>query len=68
MISSSSSSSSSGGGGGASGSDINIVLVVNSIIISCGSSKILTWIGKYKSGAIAGARFGKCNLGTRTGK
>ena len=47
---------------------ILIVLVVNSISSSCGSSKILTWTGKYKSGAIAGARVGKYNLGTRVGK
>ena len=41
---------------------ILIVLVVNSS--SCGNSKILMWTGKYKSGAIAGARVGKYNLGT----
>ena len=36
---------------------------------TCGSScKIFPWIGKYKLGAIAGARFDKYNLGTRTGK
>ena len=45
-----------------------IVLVVNSTSSSCGSSKILTWIGKYKSGAIAGARVGKYILRTRAGK
>ena len=47
---------------------ILIVLVVNSTSSSCGSRKILTWTGKYESGAIAGARVGKCNLGTRAGK
>ena len=47
---------------------ILIVLVVNSTSSSCGSSKILTWTGKYKSGAIAGARIGKYNLGSRAGK
>ena len=47
---------------------ILIVLVVNSTSSSCGSSKILTWTGKYKSGAIAGARVGKYNLGNRAGK
>ena len=46
--SSSSSSNSSSGGGGASDSDINSTS-------SCGSSEILTWTGKYKPGAIAGA-------------
>ena len=45
---------------------ILIVLVVNSASSSCGSSKILTWTGKYNSGAIAGARVGKYNLGTGT--
>ena len=45
-----------------------IVLVVNSTSSSCGSSKILTWTGKYKLEAIAGARVGKYNLGTRAGK
>ena len=35
---------------------------------SCVSSKILTWTGKYKSGAIAGATVGEYNLGTRAGK
>ena len=47
---------------------ILIVLVVNSTSNSCGSSTVLTWTGKYKSGAIAGARVGKYNLGTRAGK
>ena len=47
---------------------ILIVLVVNSISSSCGSSKILTWTGTYKSRVIAGARVGKYNLGTRAGK
>ena len=47
---------------------ILIVLVVNSTRSSCSSSKILTWAGKYKSGAIAEARIGKYNLGTRVGK
>ena len=47
---------------------ILIVLVVNSTNSSCGSSKILTWTGKYKSRAIAGARVGKYNLRTRAGK
>ena len=37
-------------------------------IFFCGSSKILTWTGKYKLGAIVGARVGKYNLGTRAGK
>ena len=46
---------------------ILIVLVVNSISSSCGS-KILTWTGKYKSGAIAGVRVGKYSLGTRASK
>ena len=45
---------------------ILIVLVVNSASSSCGSSKILTWTGKYNSGAIARARVGKYNLGTGT--
>ena len=35
---------------------ILIVIVVNSISSSCGSSKILTWTGKYKLGARAGGR------------
>ena len=47
---------------------ILIVLVAKSTSSSCSSSKILTWTGKYKSGAIAGARVGKYNLGTRFGK
>ena len=38
---------------------ILIVLVVNNTSSRCGSSKILTWTGKYKSGTIAGARVGK---------
>ena len=50
------------------GAVILIVLVVNSASSSCGSSKILTWTGEYKSGAIAGVRVGKYNLGTRKGK
>ena len=45
---------------------ISIVLVVNSISSSCGSSKILTWTGKYKSGV--GARAGKYKLRVRDGK
>ena len=32
------------------------------------SSKILTWTGKYKLGAIAGARVVKYNSGTRASK
>ena len=44
---------------------ILIVLVVNNIISSCGSGKILTWTGKYKSGV--GARVGKYKLGARAG-
>ena len=44
---------------------ILIVLVVNTISSSCGSSKILTWTGKYKSGV--GARAGKYKLGARAG-
>ena len=47
---------------------ILVVLVVNSTSSSCSSSKILTWTGKYKLGAIAGARVGKYNLGIRTSK
>ena len=54
------SNSSSSGGGGTSDSDINSTS-------SCGS-KFLTWTGKYKPGAIAGAWDGKCTLGTRAGK
>ena len=42
---------------------ILIALVVNSTSSSCGSCEILTWTGKYKSGAIAGARVGKYKLG-----
>ena len=55
------SSSNSSGSSGGSGSDSDSTS-------NCGSSKILTWTGKYKSGAIAGARIGKDNLGTRAGK
>ena len=44
---------------------ILIVLVVNSISSNCGSSKILIWTGKYKSGV--GARAGKYKLGARAG-
>ena len=47
---------------------ILIVVVVNSTSSICGSSKILSWIGKYKSVAVTGARVGKYNLGTRAGK
>ena len=54
---------------------ILIVLVVNSTSSSCGSSKILTWTGIYKSevGAKAGkyklrARAGKYKLGARASK
>ena len=50
--SSRSSSNSSTGGDGASDSDINSTR-------SCGSSKILTWTGKYKPGAIDGTWDGK---------
>ena len=39
---------------------ILMVLVVNSISSSCGSGKILTWTGKYKSGV--GPRVGKYKL------
>ena len=45
---------------------ILIVLVVNSISSSCGSSKILTWAGKYKSGV--GVRTGKYKLRAKAGK
>ena len=45
---------------------ILILLVVNCISSSCGSSKILTWTGKYKSGV--GARAGKYKLKARAGK
>ena len=58
--SSRSSSNSSSGGGGASDSDIISAGI-------CGSSKILTWTGKYKPGAIDGACDGKDTLGTRAG-
>ena len=47
--------------GGASDSDINSTS-------SCDSSKILTWTGKYKPRAIAGAWDSKYTLGTRAGK
>ena len=47
---------------------ILIVVVVNSTSSGYDSSKILTWTGKYKSGAIAGARVRKYYLGTRAGK
>ena len=43
-----------------------MVLVVNRISSSCGSSKIFTWTGKYKSGV--GARAGKYKLTARAGK
>ena len=56
-ISSSSNSSSSG----VSGSDSDSTS-------SCGSSKILTWVCKYKSGVMARAKVGKYNLGTRASK
>ena len=56
-----SSSSNSSGSSGSSGSDSDSTS-------NCGSSKILTWTGKYKKGAIARARIGKDNLGTRAGK
>ena len=56
-----SSSSNSSGSSGGSGSDSDSTS-------NCGSSKIFTWTGKYKSGAIAGARISKDNLGTRAGK
>ena len=45
---------------------ISIVLVVNNISSSCGSSKILTWTDKYKSEV--GARTGKYKLRARAGK
>ena len=45
---------------------ILIVLVVNSISCSCGSNKILTWTGKYKSGV--GTRAGKYKLRAKAGK
>ena len=47
---------------------ILIVLLVNSTSSSRGSSKILTWTGKYKLGGMAGTRVDKYNLGTRAGK
>ena len=56
-----SSSSNSSGSSGSSGSDSDSTS-------NCSSSKIFTWTGKYKKGAIAGARIGKDNLGTRAGK
>ena len=59
IIISSSSNSSSGSGGSSNASDGTS---------SCGSSKILTWTGKYKSGVMAGARVNKYNLGTRVHK
>ena len=45
---------------------ILIVLLVNSISSNCGSSKILTWTGKYKSWV--GPRVGKYKLRARAGK
>ena len=45
---------------------ILIVLVVNGISSSFGSSKILTWTGKYKSGVRV--RAGKSKLRARAGK
>ena len=45
---------------------ISIVLVVNSISSSCGSSKILTWTSKYKLGV--GDRAGKYKLRARASK
>ena len=59
IIISSSSNSSSSSGGSSNASDGTS---------SCGSSKILTWTGKYKSGVMAGARVNKYNLGTRVNK
>ena len=59
IIISSSSNSSSSSGGSSNASDGTS---------SCGSSKILTWTGKYKSGVMAGARVNKYNLGTRVHK
>ena len=47
---------------------ILIVLLIDSTGSRCGSSKILTWTGKYKSGAIAGTKVGKYNLETSVGK
>ena len=60
ISSSSRSSSNSSGGGGASDSDIISAGI-------CGSSKILTWTGKCKPGAIDGGCDGKDTLGTRAG-
>ena len=57
-LSSRSNSSSCSGGNGSDGDSTS----------SCGSSKILTWTGKYKSGAIVSATVGKYNLETRAGK
>ena len=59
IIISSSSNGSSSSGGSSNASDGTS---------SCGSSKILTWTGKYKSGVMAGARVNKYNLGTRVHK
>ena len=59
IIISSSSNSSSSSGGSSNASDGTS---------SCGSSKILTWTGKYKSGVMAAARVNKYNLGTRVHK
>ena len=59
IIISGSSNSSSSSGGSSNASDGTS---------SCGSSKILTWTGKYKSGVMAGARVNKYNLGTRVHK
>ena len=59
IIISSSSNSSSSSGGSSNASDGTS---------SCGSSKILTWTGKYKSEVMAGARVNKYNLGTRVHK
>ena len=56
-----SSSSNSSGSSGSSGSDSDSTS-------NCSSSKIFTWTGKYKKGAIARARIGKDNLGTWAGK
>ena len=44
------------------------MVAVNSTSSICGGSKILTWTGKYKSGAIARVRVGKSKFGARTGK
>ena len=54
ISSSSSDSSSSSGSSGSSGRGSD-----SDSTSSCGSSKILTWTGKYKSGVMAGARVGK---------